>query len=166
MQAAEQRQVFTEWLGQHQGLILKIVRAYAFTDADRDDLFQEVCTQLWISVAGFQGDSQVSTWIYRVALFTATAWTRKERKHRRTESKDEAPERSWAFTVPPADPRLDWLYEQIAKFDPPDRSLFLLMLEGYSQQEIAETLGITKSNVGVRVHRIKKKLAALSTEVA
>ena len=56
------------------------------------------------------------------------------------------------------DPRLDWLYERIAELDPIDRSLALLMLDGFSYRDMSETLGISESNVGVRINRIKTRL--------
>ncbi|MFT6055352.1 MAG: RNA polymerase sigma-70 factor (ECF subfamily) [Roseivirga sp.] len=57
-----------------------------------------------------------------------------------------------------ADPRLAWLYEQIAAFNPIDRSLTLLLLDGFSYKEMSKMLGITESNVGVKINRIKKEL--------
>src|ERR1700760_4611217 len=57
-------------------------RAYAFTPQDQEDLFQEITTQVWRSIPGFLGDAAVTTWIYRVALNVAIAWTQKEGRHR------------------------------------------------------------------------------------
>ncbi|MFN0068718.1 MAG: RNA polymerase sigma factor [Limisphaerales bacterium] len=158
------KQTFDEWLGRHRGLIFKVVRAYAFTPHDQDDLFQEIITQMWSSIPQFRGDSAVTTWLYRVALNTALAWRRKVRRNRdRTESLDgselvlEAPARA-------PNPRLEWLYEQIARLDHVDRSLALLMLDGFSYREMAETLGITESNVGVKINRIKAHFIKQSLE--
>ncbi|MBV7339411.1 sigma-70 region 4 domain-containing protein [Chloroflexi bacterium TSY] len=64
----------------------------------------------------------------------------------------------------PSDPRVDWLYDQIAQLDPIDRSVCLLMLEGFSYKEMAELLGISESNVGVKIYRIKKRLVGQSRE--
>lgn len=63
-------------------MFFKVVRAYAFTEPDREDLFQEIATQVWRSVPNFRGDSTAITWIYRVALNVALAWKRGETKHR------------------------------------------------------------------------------------
>jgi RNA polymerase sigma-70 factor (ECF subfamily) len=62
--------------------------------------------------------------------------------------------------------QLDWLYDEIRKFDPVNRSLMLLVLEGYSYQEVAEQLGITAGNVGVKLNRLKEQLARIAEEVA
>ena len=67
--------------------------------------------------------------------------------------------------LPRPDPRLDWLYAQIAQLDEVDRSLALLMLDGFSYREMAGILGITENHVGVKINRIKMALAAkLATE--
>ena len=55
--------------------------------------------------------------------------------------------------------QLDWLYAEIRKLDPINRSLILLVLEGFSYQEIADQLGITASNVGVKLNRLKSQLS-------
>ena len=83
MPDTERDRIFGEWLAGHKGILFKVVHAYAFEDADRQDLFQEIVIQVWHSVDAFRGESSVPTWIYRVALNTAIAWTRKEGRHRR-----------------------------------------------------------------------------------
>lgn len=164
MQEREQERVFDTWLSQHKGLLFKVVHAYAGTPHDRDDLFQEIVTQVWNSVPRFRGDAAVTTWLYRVALNTALAWSRKERKHRdRTESL-ETNELALRETARAQDRRLGWLYEQIARLDHIDRSLTLLLLDGFSYREMAETLGITESYVGVKINRIKAHLKSLTKE--
>jgi RNA polymerase sigma-70 factor (ECF subfamily) len=47
---AEQKSVFDSWLSAYQGVLFKVVRAYAFTRHDQEDLFQEIAAQVWISV--------------------------------------------------------------------------------------------------------------------
>lgn len=153
-----QQDIFSEWLAQHKGLLFKVVRAYAFNQADRDDLFQEIALQVWKSVPGFKGSSAVTTWLYRVSLNTAIKWSRKEHKHsegRQTISGAEALLRENSEVK---DERLAWLYEQIAHLNKIDRSLTLLLLDGFSYKEMAQMLGISTSNIGVRIHRIKQHL--------
>ena len=162
MDPATQQQIFARWLSQHKALMLKVVRSFAFSQADRDDLFQEVATGVWKSIPTFNEQSKSSTWVYRVALFAATAWARKEDRHR---------VHSVSYGDHPIPGRSDeneeqlaWLYEQIGRLPLDDRTLCLLLLEGYGHREIAETLGISEANVGVRAHRIKKRLTKLSKE--
>ena len=161
MTEQQQQEIFAVWLARHKGLIFKIVRAYAFTAPDRDDLFQEIIIQVWKSIPTFRHACAVTTWLYRISLNTAISWSRKERKNQSEasiESAQHALEDDTVFT----DERLAWLYKEIAQLDEIDRSIALLMLDGFSYKEMAEVLGITESNVGVKINRIKKKLTGRS----
>jgi RNA polymerase sigma-70 factor, ECF subfamily len=164
MQEHEQQQVFVEWLRRHEGLFFKVVRAYAFTPQDQEDLFQEIATQVWRSIPGFRGDAAVTTWIYRVALNAAIAWTLKERRHRAGKQGLDGVEPAILQASPAADPRVEWLYEQIRQLNEIDRSLTLLLLDGFSYKEMAAMLGITENYVGVKINRIKAHLTGKSRE--
>ena len=131
----------------------------------RRTLFQEISTQVWRSIPGFRGDSAVTTWIYRVALNTAISWTQKERRHRDGKQALDGIEPA----IQPSsttDPRIDWLYEQIRQLSEVDRSLTLLLLDGFSYKEMAAMLGITESYVGVKINRIKAQLTGKSKEAS
>ena len=153
-----QQQIFDEWLKSHRGLFFKVVRAYAFTPQDQEDLFQEIATQVWRSIANFRGEAAVTTWIYRVALNTAIAWTRQERKHRDGKQSVDGVELAVLKPSSATDPRVEWLYTQIRQLSEVDRSLTLLMLDGFSYREMAAMLGITENYVGVKISRIKAHL--------
>ena len=88
MTEKKQKYIFEEWLDQHRVLIFKVVRAYAFTPMDQDDLFQEITIQVWHSIPGFRQESSVITWLYRISLNTAIKWVKKERKHYQAETLD------------------------------------------------------------------------------
>ena len=62
------------------------------------------------------------------------------------------------------DPRLEWLYHQIAQLKDVDRSVALLLLDGFSYKEIAAIVGLTETNVGVKINRIKLALAGKRME--
>lgn len=164
MKPTEQQRIFEEWLGLHRGLLFKVVRAYAFNSHDQDDLFQEITTQLWNSVPGYRGDSAITTWVYRVALYSAIGWSRKEHRHHENHQSIIADDRLLLQKPSAANPQLEWLYEQIAQFDEIDRSLTLLMLDGFSYREIGDTMGISQNYVGVKLNRIKKRLTEQCTK--
>jgi RNA polymerase sigma-70 factor (ECF subfamily) len=157
---SERNRVFNEWLGSHKGILFKVVHGYAFEHADRQDLFQEIAVQVWRSVDAFRGESSVATWLYRIALNTAIAWNRREDRHQRGKQTLDGVE--GVLTTESSggyDPRLDWLYREIAQLKDTDRSVALLLLDGFSYKEIAAIVGITESNVGVKINRIKSALA-------
>jgi len=157
----EQTHIFKNWLNQHKALVFKIVRAYAFTAMDRDDLFQEITIQIWRSIQTFRLLSSVTTWTYRISLNTAMKWYMKEKKHYDTEALENA-QHILEHSGLPIDERLTWLYEEIYKLNEVDRSIALLLLDSFSYKEMSTILGITESNIGVKINRIKKYLIAKS----
>ena len=165
MRDSERDRIFGDWLEGHKGILFKVVHAYAFEHADRQDLFQEVVLQVWHSVNAFRGESSVPTWMYRVALNTAIAWTRKEGRHQRGKEPCEVMEGLLTTASADArDPRVEWLYHQIAQLKDVDRSVALLLLDGFSYKEIAGIVGLTESNVGVKINRIKSALSGKLAE--
>ena len=161
MTVKEQEQVFKNWLDQHKAVLFKIIRAYAFTEADQDDLFQEITIQVWHSIPSFRQESSVTTWLYRISLNTAIKWTKKERKHSEAKESLDNVQHILQDNKTPVDERLIWLYNEIGKLDEIDRSIALLLLEGFSYKEMAVIAGISESNIGVKINRIKKHLIAL-----
>jgi RNA polymerase sigma-70 factor (ECF subfamily) len=157
----EQKLIFETWLRQHKGLIFKVVRVYAFTAMDQDDLFQEITIQVWRSITTFRQESAITTWIYRICLNTAIKWIRKERRHHGEETLENVQHILQEGGIK-NDERLTWLYEEISKLDEIDRSLTLLLLDDFSYKEMANILGISESNVGVKINRIKKLLISKS----
>lgn len=162
MTVQEQQHIFDQWLNQHKALFFKVVRAYAFTAMDQDDLFQEITIQAWHSIPSFKNESAVSTWLYRIAFNTAIKWSQKERKHHNARETLESVEHVLQDNGLPMDERLAWLYREISKLNEVDRSITLLLLEGLSYKEMAAIVGITESNIGVKINRIKKDLAIKS----
>lgn len=161
MTKTDQEHIFENWLHQYKVLIFKVVRAYAVTEMDTDDLFQEITIQIWHSVPTFRQESSVTTWIYRISLNTAIKWVRKEQKNHKAETLDSI-QHILRERKRPIDERLAWLYEEINKLDEIDRSITLLLLDSFSYKEMADILGITESNVGVKINRIKKHLISKS----
>ena len=157
---SERDRIFGDWLEAHKASLFKVVHAYAFEHADRQDLFQEVAIQVWRSVDAYRGESSVRTWVYRIALNAAISWTRKQDRHQRGKRPLEVVAGLLAASAAETDPRVDWLYRQIAQLKDVDRSVALLMLDGFAYKEIAAIAGISESNVGVKINRIKMALSA------
>ena len=157
MDNKKQSETFKQWLEEHKAILFKIIRVYAASEEDQEDLFQEVSLQLWRSVPGFKGEAKVSTWVYRIALNHALKWTRKEQK--RNTNLEQAREQAHVLEQQEdIDPKLEWLYQQIFGLDKVDRSLCLLLFDGYQYREISEMIGISENYVGVKLNRIKKYL--------
>lgn len=162
MTEKEQHNIFDQWIHDYRAMLFKVVRVYAPTPADQDDLFQEIAIQVYRSVPNFRNESAVSTWLYRIALNTAMRWSTQEKKHTHGHNPVEEYEYLLKASTTKRDERLDWLYDEIGRFDEIDRSITLLLLDGLSYKEMAEVVGISESNIGVKIHRIKKHLTEKS----
>lgn len=166
MQIADQELLFRRWLDEHGGTVLKVARAYTLTAEDCQDLAQEILLQVWRSLPQFEGRSSASTWSYRVALNTALGWHRQERRRRARQQpllEIEGAAVSGSEGTAPMDQReaVERLYVAIRQLPKADAALVLLFLDDLSYREMAEVLGISESNVGVKLNRAKKALAEL-----
>lgn len=148
---------FCLWVEKHQGLMFRIVHASAALPEDKNDLFQEILLQLWRSMPAFEKRCKETTWIYRVALNTARAWRRAEKRRReKTETIVE-----FANLNPSSgesNPLVEALYTAIRQMAKAERSLLLLHLDGLSYHDIADVLGVSEGCVGVRLTRARKLL--------
>ena len=155
MTKKEQDIIFNQWLVEFKPLLFKIVRIYAPTRAEDNDLFQEIVIQVWRSVSNYKEQSSVHTWIYRVALNTAIKWSVRNKSKKNVVLKDEV---VLILSTNESNEKLDWLYMEISRLGKVERSLTLLMLDGFSYKEMSEIVGISTSLVGVKISRIKKHL--------
>jgi RNA polymerase sigma factor (sigma-70 family) len=148
---------FLRDLNQYAGIVHRVCNSY-FNDPDeRQDVFQEIIYQLWKSYQSFKGDSKFSTWMYKVALNTAMLHIRSKKRIVQNESlSDILVEIAEENNSTKDDMRI--LYAAINTLNDLDKAIILLYLEEYSYEEIAVMVGISKTNVSVRLVRIKKKL--------
>jgi RNA polymerase sigma factor (sigma-70 family) len=157
---------FTQLLNAHPGLLYKVCRLYAHTEADRQDLFQEIVLQLWRAYPQFRGAAKPGTWLYRVALNTAISNFRHLQRRQPAEAlSDELLQQLPYFTDSVADERHAQLYAAIAQLSAVEKALVTLYLDDYSYAEIGGILGLTASHVGVKLLRTRAKLASLIKNV-
>lgn len=149
---------YTSSILPYAAIIIKICRAYTNTQEDFEDYYQEVCLQIWKSRDNFRGQSEWSTWVYRLSLnVSMTLLKKKKNEHQRFASDYlpvEVTEESRAF----ADESLGQLYDAIRQLSEVDRGVILLYLEEKSYQDIADIMGSNPNNIGVRIKRIKARL--------
>lgn len=151
-------QEFLSKIEKHQGIIYKVSRMYMDNEVDQEDLYQEIVYQLWKSYKSFKGDSQFSTWMYRVSLNTAISFFKKEKKQKEIEDKLKIQDNTEAMETNENPDKLDFLYKAINQLNDVDKALIFLYLEGLSHKEIGNNLGISEGNARVRLNRIKTKL--------
>ncbi|MBA4300525.1 RNA polymerase sigma-70 factor, ECF subfamily [Algoriphagus alkaliphilus] len=149
---------FIYLIQQNQGLIYKITTIYTRDREEQKDLYQEIVYQTWKSFDQFKKASKPSTWLYRVGMNTAITNLNRSKK-RVTAVPMEGLELDFAEDLDSGlEERLKVLYAEIRKLGLLDRGIVFLFLEGKSHDEIAEIVGISSSNVGTRLSRIKDKL--------
>ena len=159
MQTSETSQArFVELIEEHQGILHRICSVYADQAADRQDLFQDMVLQLWRSFASFRGQSSLTTWMYRVALNTALLERRKASRRPDLSRGGEDEMKSVALDPPPLRDDLAVLRACIQELPSLDRAIVLLHLEERNYDEIAEITGLGRSNVSVRLVRLKERL--------
>lgn len=148
---------FITLITQNEKLIYKVCNLYASGTADLRDLFQEIVLQAWISYPKFNQASKISTWLYRVAINTALNHKRKEQKLVHMHDIDAFAELEDKIQQPYAE-NYKIMHRLITTLPALEKALILLYLEEKSHQEIAEIMGLSVSNVGTRLGRIKEKL--------
>ncbi len=145
-------------------IIIKICRAYTDTQEDFEDYYQEVCLQIWRSRNNFKGESEWSTWIYRISLNVCLTLLKKKKNNPQHFVSDSLPPEAKVYNHAFSYESINQLYSAIKKLSEIDRGVILLYLEEKSYQEIADIIGTNPNNVGVRIKRIKKRLEKLINE--
>lgn len=154
MNTKEQR--FSKLVKEHEQTIYAVCYMFSRDAGDVNDLHQEILLRLWQGYDGFEGRSDIKTWIYRVALNYCINFRDKRRREqtrrmtvRGSDSSDSDLEKRM---------QIKQLYQRINKLGLVDRSVILLWLEGLSYEEIGEILGISVKNVSFKLVRIKERL--------
>ena len=149
-------QEFSRMVREHKSTVYTVCYMFSNDEDEVSDLFQETLINLWKGFESFRHESKLSTWIYRVAMNTCISADRKKRKQ---------------GTKVPLSMNIDLyndedhetkqvrqLHERIQRLDLVDRALVMMWLEGMNYEEIADVVGISVKNVGVKLVRIKEKL--------
>lgn len=157
------REEFISLINQNMGIIHKVSLTYCFNCTDREDLIQEIFLQLWRSYGSYKGESQFSTWLYRVALNTAISSLRKRKD---IINAGELPDnRAYEVKDLEKEEQTRLLFRAISQLNEIDKALIFLWLEEKKYEEISEITGLTKTSVSVRLVRIRKKLEQLIKEM-
>jgi RNA polymerase sigma factor (sigma-70 family) len=155
----ELSQKFHQIVEQHKGILFKVAKTYCRNDDDRQDLLQEMMIQVWKSLPKYNDTFAITTWLYRICLNVAISFYRKSATRQN-------------FNVPLVEEltsireeesnqkqeQLSLLEKFISELDDLDKALMLLYLEDKSYAEMSEIMGLSVSNVGTKLGRIKEKL--------
>ncbi len=158
MEIQQNEKEFARLIRQHKGTIYTVCYMFSKNEDEVADLYQEILVNLWKGLASFKGNSDVKTWIYRIALNTCISQERKKKRHKAIPlSMDIHP-----FTDDDTDSKqIQQLNHRISRLAPFDRAIVLLWLENMSYDEIGSIVGISAKNVSVRLVRIKNQLKSM-----
>ncbi|MDD4645375.1 MAG: RNA polymerase sigma factor [Bacteroidales bacterium] len=154
---------YKEIIEENQARIRSVCRYYAGASQDSEDLYQEILINIWRGLEKFRGESQLSTWVYRIAVNTALTFVNKKNKYLNFNTYlDDGKAASLmgddAEAKVSEDKKLDLMADLINELSVVDKIIMSLVLEELSTKEIAEIVGITETNVRVKIHRIKEEL--------
>lgn len=151
---------FNRLVNDHKRTIYSVCYMFSNQSYEVEELFQETLIRLWTGFESFAGRSEERTWVYRVALNTAIN-LRKSRK-RRLDTIPLTLDISTPSSDDSSSKQTQQLHDIIAQLDPMDKALVLLWLDDMSYADIGAIMGITPTNVGSRLMRVKEKLIELS----
>jgi len=159
LKETETNHAFLKIIEANKGIIYKVSRAYCKNEEDRKDLMQEIIIQLWSSLAKYNSQYQLSTWIYRIALNVSITMYRKNitRQNKTSQLTDSIIYFDESL-VTEKENEITLLYQFIHQLKVLDKALMLLYLEQKSYKEIAEILDITETNVATKLGRIKQNI--------
>ncbi|MFO7524282.1 MAG: RNA polymerase sigma factor [Ignavibacteriaceae bacterium] len=152
------KEEFLEVLSKYQGILYKVSLVYFKNKSDREDNLQEIIYQLWKSFPQIKNRNSIGSWIYAVSINTSISRVKKVSRIDYREIIPEIPDKSDIIDDISMNESLQMLLNAIYNLNEVDKSIMLLYLEEKSYDEIAEIMGISKSNVGVRINRAKEIL--------
>lgn len=151
-------QEFLSRIEQHKGILYKVSKMYMDNRDDQEDLFQEIVCQLWKAYETFKGESQFSTWMYRVAINTAIVFLKKEKRKVDKYELTSTNIRDEVSDFEEKEKQIEHFYKALQKLEKIDKAIIFYQLEGFSHKEIGENLGISEGNARVKLNRAKEKL--------
>lgn len=161
---------FGELVGRYQDRLFNVAYRVLDNPDDAADVVQDVFVNAYQSLGAFKGDSELFTWLYRIAFNTAISFKRRRRAVRLDGGRDGDggidPEDRSVDNTPEAglerteDERV--LADAMAKLSPEHRAVLVLKdIDGLKYEEIAEAMGVPIGTVRSRLHRARLELKSL-----
>ena len=160
-------QTFETFIKPHISKVQMIAKSYA-NSGEYQDLSQDIFIQLWKGFESFRGDSQVKTWVYRVALNTAISYQRKKISEKKLGLIYGSAQRSECSVAELAVADLavqdgqcqQRIIESFVKtLNKIDRAIFLMYLDGIVTADMEQVLGMKVNAIKVRISRMKTKFS-------
>lgn len=155
---------FKQIVSENEGRIMRLCRYYAHEAEDIKDIYQEILINIWKSLDSYRGDAAISTWIYRIAINTSLNFSGKFSRHPKL--KVDIDNRNLGNLVLEEETenkllletQIEKLHNELNQLSVIDKAIISLLLENLSSKEIASIIGLTETNIRVKIHRIKEQL--------
>jgi RNA polymerase sigma-70 factor (ECF subfamily) len=159
----DREQLFRKAYGENGNRIYRICCHYFTNNQDREDAYQEILIRIWENLVGFRGEAKLSTWIYRVAVNTCLSFIRSNKRLKQMVDPEQCHEMQLILwneesTEGREEGMTRFLIEHLNNLSNADRILMTLYIEGLTTHEISDVIGLSESNVRVRIHRIRERI--------
>lgn len=160
-------ELFSVFLDRYSRPLFSLVVQIVGNAEDAEELVQDTFLKAFRALNGYKGDCRFSTWLYRIAYNVALSAIRKRKQeflYIEENTINNVPDEAvdGAFGVSDSEERIACLLQAIDRLLPEEKALITLFYyEEKSLEESGEILGLTTSNVKVRLHRTRKKLYVL-----
>jgi RNA polymerase sigma-70 factor, ECF subfamily len=152
------KEKFVAEIDENKGIIFKVCNMYCRNREDKEDLFQDIVLQLWRSYSSFKGESKFSTWMYRIAINTAITRLRKETKKENFILTNIDELQIPTYNTSEQNDKMELIYQAISQLSEVEKAITMLYIDECTYKEMSEIIGISESNVGFKLNRIKAKL--------
>lgn len=166
------REAFRDLVERYQDRLFNVLVRILGSHHDAEDLLQEVFMKAYRALGNYQGESQLYTWLYRIAVNAALSHRRKGRTRGPVLSLDQ-PLSSDGPIPDPADPGrtvteeveaaevVEEVRRGIEALEDDHRAILVLKdIEGLAYEEIAEVMQCPRGTVKSRIHRARMALRA------
>ncbi|MBQ7822956.1 MAG: RNA polymerase sigma factor [Bacteroidaceae bacterium] len=162
---------FSGILQRYSNRIFAVIVRIVGCREDAEELTQDVFMKVFSSLKQYKGNSEFSTWIYRIAYNTAMSYTRKQRKEipyideslYENISEEEV---DALFNRTDNSEKIEQLEQSVARLTGEEKALLSLFYTDMRPiNEIAKITGLTETNVKTKLHRIRKKLYIIMSEI-
>lgn len=150
---------FEDIYSKYSQKVHRLCLGYTGDSMQADDLLQEVFIKVWENLEKFRGESQVSTWLYRITVNTCLLFLRSNKKQTNIELEKAVLKISEESNE--TENQIQLLYKCISELQETDRLIITLLLEEVPYAEIAEITSISEGNLRVKIHRIKQQLSTI-----
>jgi len=144
-----------------------VVKRMVIINEDTEDLLQEIFLKIWKNIDKFKGNSELYTWIYRIAVNETINFINHKKKKFLISIDDYTEKQISAIetdTFFPPDTIEKRLHKAITSLPPKQKAIFeLRYFENLKHEQIAEILGISIGNVKSQYHNAVEKIKKMVT---